>query len=275
MAFSRVNSAFIFTANELLNCVYHIHKITAENWNGKFCSYAGRWKKWCTLSITISVTKIKPQSLTQVSCTYIDNREVWQGRTTPTWGGKACTLTRLITNVNWMIPWTKVLKKLIVHHLGLLPCSQEPTTGLSSKPHEYSPHPISSRSISILPSTLCSHLPSGLFPSDSKPSTHHSSPTCLTHLLIHNMITLQISDEECRSWSSSLCNFTQPLVTSCIIGPKFLFVPCFPSPVSYSINMTEQVSHPSKTQANLLFCMYQSLHIVIKDGTTKQSWPEW
>ena len=88
MAFSRVNSAFTFTENELLDCMYHIYKITAENWNGKFCSYAGIWKKWCTLPITISVTKIKPQSLTQVSRTYIDNHDAWQGRTTPRWKKK-------------------------------------------------------------------------------------------------------------------------------------------------------------------------------------------
>lgn len=31
---------------------------------------------------------MKPQSLTQVSCTYIDNNEAWQGRTTPRWGNE-------------------------------------------------------------------------------------------------------------------------------------------------------------------------------------------
>ena len=89
-------------------------------------------------------------------------------------------------------------------------------------------HPTYCRSILILSTHLCLHLPSGLFPSGFPTKTLYtplSSPiraTCPTHLILLDFITRTILGEEYRSFSSSLCNLLHSPVTSSLLGPNIL-----------------------------------------------------
>jgi hypothetical protein len=71
---------------------------------------------------------------------------------------------------------------------------------------------------------------------------------------LHNkIIFLIILREEYKLWSSSLCSFLQPPVTSSLFGPNILHNTLFSNTLSLcsSLNVRDEVSHPYR-----LFALY-------------------
>jgi hypothetical protein len=85
-------------------------------------------------------------------------------------------------------------------------------------------HPISLRYILILFTHLHLGLPSGLFPSEFPTNilyTSSSPHSCYipAHLILFDLIILIMLGEV---WSSSLCSFLRPPITSSLFGPNIL-----------------------------------------------------
>jgi hypothetical protein len=95
------------------------------------------------------------------------------------------------------------------------------------------------------------HLPiswssSGLFPSGFT-TIRANYPA---HLILLDLIILIILGEEYKLWSSSLCSFLQPPVTSSLFGPNILLSTLFLNTLNVcsSLNVREQVSHTYRTR---------------------------
>jgi hypothetical protein len=120
-------------------------------------------------------------------------------------------------------------------HNGSLPCSQKSPTWtklIQSTPS----HPISLRSILILPSHLRLGLPTCLFPSGYPTQILYAfviSPmcaTCPTPSILLELITLIILVEAYKLWRPSLCSLLQPHATSSLLGLNILHSHCSQTP---------------------------------------------
>jgi hypothetical protein len=111
---------------------------------------------------------------------------------------------------------------------GSIPNSQELSTCSFPEPNQSSPHPPSPspRSIQTLSTHLCLGLPSSLFPSGFPTNNLYTfliypiCASCPAYLILLYMSILIILCEEYKSWSSLLCIFLHPAITSSLLAPN-------------------------------------------------------
>jgi hypothetical protein len=147
---------------------------------------------------------------------------------------------------------------------GSLPCSQESSTGPYPEPDQSSPYTPSflSKIILILSIQLRLGLPSGLFPSCFPTNilqTFLFSPlSCYMPCPSHppDFIILIIPHKDHKLWSSTLCSFPQPPVTSSLFSPNILLSILFSKTLSLCsfLNVRDQVSHPYRTTGKIIVC---------------------
>jgi hypothetical protein len=72
------------------------------------------------------------------------------------------------------------------------------------------------------------------------------------------LIILFIHGEEYKSWSSSLCSFLHPPVTSSLFGPNILLSNLFSNTLCLCsfLNVRYQVSHPYRTTGKIIYEYY-------------------
>ena len=88
-------------------------------------------------------------------------------------------------------------------------------------------------------------------------------PACHAYLILLDLIARTILGVEYRSLSSSLCSFLHPPVTLSLLGPNILLKTLFSNTLSlrFSLNVSDQVSHPYKTTGEIIFLFILTLNL--------------
>jgi hypothetical protein len=134
-------------------------------------------------------------------------------------------------------------------------------------------HPMSLKSISILPTFLRLGLRSDVFWfSHRTPICRFLRPirtTCPAHLILFYLLILIMLGEEYKLRSFSLCSFLQPAVTSSSFGPNILLSALFLNIFSLcsSLNVRDQVTQAYRT--TIIFILLDSRR------EDKRFWNEW
>ena len=163
------------------------------------------------------------------------------------------------------LPGLHLVKKFSAFHgtrrfITALTSVRHPSLSWASPIQSIYPHPTFWRAILILSTHLRLGLHSGLFPSGFPTKTLYTTlssttrATCPAHLILLDFITRTMLGEECRSFSSSLCNLLNSTVTSSLLGPNTLLNTLFSNTLSFlsSPNVSDQVSHPYKTTGKII-----------------------
>ena len=104
----------------------------------------------------------------------------------------------------------------------------------------------------------------------------HQNPVCTpplphnchvtAHLILFDLIKLAIFGEDHRSWNSSLCSFLHSPVASSLVVPYIFLSTLFSNTLCllFSLNVSDQVSHPYKTTGKIIvFYVSSSWYIIL------------
>jgi len=161
-----------------------------------------------------------------------------------------------------------------------LPCSQEPAACSYPKPHQSIPHP-----------PILFHCSSWPFPSGF---LHHTlsvfslcsiRATCLTPLILRDLITITVFGEQCKSQGSSVCSLLQQRKSQgssvCSLlqqrksqGSSVYSLLQSPSSVTISSSAPCVRTVPPSTTGNTSSVLC-NVHVLRQTGKTKDSGPNW
>jgi hypothetical protein len=154
-----------------------------------------------------------------------------------------------------------------------------------SEPDPYSPYtppqPIPSRSILILFTHLRLVVHSDLFPSGFPTNNIYAfffSPildTYYVHLI--DLIIPVIFGDEYKLWSSSLCSFLLPPVTSSLFGLILSSAHCSQTPLVYFSPLISETKFCTHTEPEAKFFLYfkSSFYVLDSRREDKRFWTEW
>ena len=148
-----------------------------------------------------------------------------------------------------------------------LPCSQVPATCPCPEPARSGPYThisLPENPFYTIPSSTPGSTKWSLSPMFPHQNPINTSPllssicsTCPTHLVFLDLITRKTQSEQYRSLSSSSRTFLHSPLTSSLLRRNILLNTLFSKSISlcFSLNVNDQVSHPTKQQALLQFCI--------------------